>query len=162
MKGDGRDVLQNNIYLYAYRRFLTQKLSRSRERERHIYIGKTREDFLFSTFFIRDLLRETACCVHCIYLNKKNLLPPERSLFLPIPSPSLPKSRRASLMFPSDSNRVGGLKLCCRLKTGKHTFLLELDDDDDDYDDDVGSRNTGARRGGDGSGKHARLGLLDV
>ena len=37
---------------------------------------------------------------------------------------------------------------------------LELDDDDDDYDD-VGSRTTAARRGADGSGKHARLGLLD-
>ena len=43
-------------------------------------------------------------------------------------------------------------------------FELKLEDDDDDYDDDddVGSCTTGARRGGDGSGKHARFGLLDV
>ena len=41
-------------------------------------------------------------------------------------------------------------------------FELKLDDDDDDYDDDVGSRTTAARRGRDGSGEHARLGLLDV
>ena len=44
----------------------------------------------------------------------------------------------------------------------RRQFPLELydDNDDDDYDD-VGSRTTAARRGGDGSGKSARLGLLD-
>ena len=44
----------------------------------------------------------------------------------------------------------------------RRQFLLELDDDNDadDYDD-VGSRTNAARRRGDGSGKRARLGLLD-
>ena len=64
--------------------------------------------------------------------------------------------------FRSESNRIGGLKVFCCTGKGEDSSTLELDDDNDDDDyDDVGSRTTAARRGGDGSGKRARLGLLD-